>query len=289
MDEAEVMVEPITPLTAWLLEHGTRILLSLLVATAGYRLFYVLARRVKEQVQQRDGIEGSAMDKRAETLFNVITNAGLMVVATAATLTILQELDIQIAPLLASVGIVGLALGLGAQTLVQDVISGLFILIENQYTVGENVEINGLVGTVEQMTLRVTALRDVEGVLHMIPNGEIRIVSNRARDWARAIVDVGIPYEADVDLAMETLQAIGESMIDDPDIGPLLLEVPTVTGIEGLDDWQIRVRMMVKTLPTQRFNVERHMRREIRLAFDAKGLGLAAPRQEIVVLHPDGE
>lgn len=287
MDETEVIVESITPLTAWLLEHGTRILLILLVAVVGYRLFYVLARRVKEQVQRRDAIEDSAMDKRAETLFNVITSAGLTLVVTATTLTILQEVDIEIAPLLASVGIVGLALGLGAQTLVQDVISGLFILIENQYTVGETVEINGLVGTVEQMTLRVTALRDLEGVLHLIPNGEIRIVSNRARDWARAIVDVGITYEADVDLAMETLQSIGDTLVDDPDFGPLLLEAPTVTGIEGLDDWQIRLRLMVKTLPTQRFNVERHLRREIQQVFGEKGLGLASPRQEVVVLQPE--
>lgn len=287
MDEAEVIVESITPLTAWLLEHGTRILLILVVAVVGYRLFYLFARRIKEQVQRRDANEGSTVDRRAETLFNVITSAGLAIVVTATTLTILQEVDVQIAPLLASVGIVGLALGLGAQTLVQDVISGLFILIENQYSVGEIVEINGLTGTVEQMTLRVTALRDIDGVLHLIPNGEIRIVSNRSRDWARAIVDVGITYEADVDLAVQTLQEIGDTLVDDPDIGPLLLEAPTVTGIEGLDDWQVRLRLMVKTLPLQRPNVERYLRREIRQVFAEKGLGLAAPRQEVVVLQPE--
>lgn len=284
MDEAEVVVESLSPISAWMLTHGTRIALILVVAIVGYRLFYLLARRVKHRVQSRDDIEGSTLDRRAETLFDVITSAGLAVVVTAATLTVLQEVGIEIAPLLASVGIVGLALGLGAQTLVKDVISGLFILIENQFTVGETVELNGLVGTVEQMTLRVTMLRDVAGVLHLIPNGEIRIVSNRSRDWSRAIVDVGVPYEVDVDEAIAALYEIGEALRQDSEMASLVLEEPTVTGIEGLDDWQVRVRFMVKTLPNQHFNVQRYVRHEIQRVFPQRGLALASPRQEVVVL-----
>lgn len=279
--------ETLSPFMQWLLDHGIRILLILVLSLVVYRLFFLVARRVKLRVQSLDDIEGSPLDKRAETLFDVLTNAAGVAVFTAATLTILQELDIEIGPLLASVGIVGLALGLGAQTLVTDVIGGFFILVENQYTVGDLVEVAGVTGTVEEVTLRVTSVRDLEGVLHMIPNGEIRTVSNRSRDWSRAIIDVGITYEDDVEMAIEALQEIGQRLVADEAMQALLVDEPTVTGIEGLEDWQVRVRMMVKTQPTQHLEVERYLRRQIQEQFPARGLTLASPRQEIVVVGSD--
>lgn len=281
-------VETLTPLGRWMWEHGTRIVLILLLSIIVYRLFYLIARRLKRRVQAMDETEGSAMDMRAETLFDVVTNAAAVAIVTAATLTILQELEVEIGPLLASVGIVGLALGLGAQTLVKDVISGFFILVENQYIVGDLVELVGLTGTVEVVTLRVTHVRDVEGVLHIIPNGEIRTVSNRSRDWSRAIVDVGITYEDDVQKALATLREIGEKLVADEEMKPLLVDEPTVTGIEGLEDWQVRLRMMVKTQPTQHLDVQRYLRQQIREVFPERGLTLASPRQEIVVVGEGG-
>lgn len=281
-------VETLTPLGRWMWEHGTRIVLILLLSIIVYRLFYLIARRLKRRVQAMDETEGSAMDMRAKTLFDVVTNAAAVAIVTAATLTILQELEVEIGPLLASVGIVGLALGLGAQTLVKDVISGFFILVENQYIVGDLVELVGLTGTVEVVTLRVTHVRDVEGVLHIIPNGEIRTVSNRSRDWSRAIVDVGITYEDDVQKALATLREIGEKLVADEEMKPLLVDEPTVTGIEGLEDWQVRLRMMVKTQPTQHLDVQRYLRQQIREVFPERGLTLASPRQEIVVVGEGG-
>lgn len=281
-------VETLTPLGRWMWEHGTRIILILLLSLVVYRLFYLIARRLKKRVQAMDEVEGSAMDMRAETLFDVVTNAAAVAIVTAATLTILQELEVEIGPLLASVGIVGLALGLGAQTLVKDVISGFFILVENQYIVGDLVELVGITGTVEVVTLRVTHVRDVEGVLHIIPNGEIRTVSNRSRDWSRAIVDVGITYEDDVETALATLREIGEKLVADEEMKPLLVDEPTVTGIEGLEDWQVRLRMMVKTQPTQHLDVQRYLRQQIRDVFPERGLTLASPRQEIVVVGEGG-
>lgn len=283
MDSPQELFNGITPFVDWLLVHGVRIVIIVVLATLIYRLFYLAARRVKRHVQARDGEEGSSLDKRADTLFHVITNAGLAVVATAATLMVLQELEIEIAPLLASVGIVGLALGLGAQTLVGDVISGLFVLLENQYRVGDAIEVNGVIGTVEQMTLRVTSVRDVEGVLHYVPNGEIRMVANRSRDWSRAIVDVGIAYDVDVAAAMAALEEIVAEMLDDPTVSMLVVDEPQVMGVEGLEDWQVRLRLMAKTLPGQQFEVQRYLRRRIRRVFLEKGLELASPRQEIVI------
>lgn len=271
----------------WALDHGLRILVILILAVVAYRLFYVIARRLVRHMQEMDGIESSERDRRIETIFRLVANTGIVVVTTAATLTILQELEIDIGPLLASVGIVGLALGLGAQTLVKDVIGGLFIFVENTYTVGDVIEIAGIAGVVEEMTLRTTALRDLNGTLHVIPNGEIRIVSNRSRDWSRAVVEVGVTYEAHVAEAEAALEEAGRQLAADPDVGPLLLEEPAVTGIEGLEDWQIRLRILVMTRPGKQFDVERRLRAIIRAVFAERGLSLASPRQEVVLIQPD--
>ena len=273
-----------TKIRAWVLDHGLRILIILIVAVVAYRLFYVIARRLARRMQELDGIEGSERDRRIETIFRLVANTGIVVVTTAATLTILQELEIDIGPLLASVGIVGLALGLGAQTLVKDIIGGLFIFVENLYTVGDVVEIAGYAGVVEEMTLRTTALRDLNGTLHVIPNGDIRTVSNRSRDWSRAVVEVGVAYEAHVADAEAALEEAGRQLAADPEVGSLLLEEPAVTGIEGLEDWQIRLRILAKTQPGQQFDVERRLRAIIRAVFAERGLSLASPRQEVVLI-----
>ena len=274
-----------TVIQEWFLNHGLRILIILLLAVIAYRLFYVIARRLARRMKALDGIEGSERDRRIETIFRLVVNTGLVVVITAATLTVLQELEIDIGPLLASVGIVGLALGLGAQTLVKDIIGGLFIFVENMYTVGDVVEIAGYAGVVEEMTLRTTALRDLNGTLHVIPNGDIRTVSNRSRDWSRAVVDVGVTYEAHVAEAEAALEEAGRQLAAHPEVGPLLLEEPAVTGIEGLDDWQIRLRILAKTRPGKQFDVERELRRIIRATFAERGLPLASPRQEVVLIQ----
>ncbi len=277
--ETELMV-------SWLKDHGLRILVILLASFVSYRLLGIFTRFVSRQIQSVDDVEDSVLDKRTATIFRAIKSTGLVVIVVTALLMILTELGVEITPVLASVGVVGLALGLGAQTLVQDMISGLFILLENQYGLGETVTINGLTGTVERMTLRATIIRDLYGAIHIIPNGGIRIVCNKSRDWSRAIVDVGITYDEDVDLSLQALRDIGELSANEELIAAMLLELPTVTGIEGLDDWAVRLRLMVKTLPGQQWEVQRYWRRQIRIQFEEKGLDLAFPRQDVMVLQP---
>ena len=277
--ETELMV-------SWLKDHGLRILAILLASVVSYRLLDIFTRFVSRQIQSYDDVDGSLLDKRTATIFRTIKSSGMVVIVVTALLMILTELGVEITPVLASVGVAGLALGLGAQTLVQDMISGLFILLENQYGLGETVTINGLTGTVERMTLRATTIRDLYGSIHIIPNGGMRIVCNKSRDWSRAIVDVGITYDEDVDLSMQALRDIGELSANDELIAAVLLEAPTVTGIEGLDDWAVRLRLMVKTLPGEHWEVQRYWRRQIRIQFAEKGLDLAFPRQDIMVLQP---
>lgn len=268
----------------WLRGHGLAILLILIVSVVVYYFLGVTTKSLSRRLQALDGIDDSERDRRTKTIFRVIHSTGAVIIIVTTILMVLTELGVAITPVLASVGFAGLALGLGAQTLVKDMIAGLFILIEDQYTVKDVVEIGGITGTVEHMTLRATELRDLHGTVHIIPNGEIRIVANKSRDWSRAIVDVSVTYEEDVDTAVQTLQEIGEAMVEDEMMGLLLLEPANVTGVEGLEDWAVRLRIMVKTLPNAQFEVERYLRRQIRLTFAEKGLSLAFPRQDVMIV-----
>ena len=268
----------------WFSEHGLTILLILLVSVLAYYLLGVSTRAISRRIQALDDVEDSELDRRTKTIFRVIHSTGAVIIVSTAVMMILTELGVAITPVLASVGFVGLAFGLGAQTLVKDMIAGLFILIEDQYTVGDVAEIGGITGTVEHMTLRATELRDINGTVHIIPNGEIRIVANKSRDWSRAIVDVSVTYDEDVDTTVQTLQEIGEAMARDEAINGLLQEPMTVTGVEGLEDWAVRLRIMVKTLPNAQYEVQRYLRRQIRNTFAEQGLELAFPRQDIMIV-----
>lgn len=272
---------------AWLTDQGLTILFILILAVIAYRLLGMLTRWLTVRVQLLDDMDGSVFDKRTATVFRVIRSTGIVLIVATAVMMILTELGVSITPLLASVGIVSLALGLGAQTLVQDVISGLFILLENQYTVGDVIEVNGVIGEVERMSLRVTAVRDLYGTIHIVPNGEIRTVSNRTRNWSRAIVDVAITYEEDVDTAVAALNGIIQELDENSDLKDDLLETAQVTGVEGLEEWSVRLRIMVKTFPNRQWDVQRFLRRRIRDEFEQQGIALAFPRQTIQLVQPE--
>lgn len=259
--------------------HALRILLILLVAYAAVRLLDVLARRLVRRLKALDKVDGSTQDRQIDTVFTVVRSTGLVLIVASALFMILLEIGVDVGPMLTSVGIVGLALGLGAQTLVKDVVSGVFIMAEKLYRVGEVVSVGGYTGTVEQFTLRATTIRDFDGTRYTIPNGDIRAVSNKSRDWSRAIVDVGILYEADVPQAMAALQEIGRALPAHETLAPVLLEEPVVTGIESLGDWQVTLRISVVTLPGQQLDVQRHLRQEIK-----QRLALASPRQEVKIV-----
>jgi small conductance mechanosensitive channel len=265
----------------WFVSSGLQILLILILAAVAARLLSVGTRYLTNRIKRLDDVDGSDLDKRTDTIFNVVHNAGLAIILITTTLMVLDELSIDITPMLASVGIVGLALGLGAQTLVKDIIGGIFILMEGQYRVGDVVELQGKTGVVEDLTLRVTSVRDFQGDLHMIPNGDIRLVTNKGRDWSRAIVDVSIAYEEDIDRAVTTLEEIGRHAAEDSEVGRVFLEQPTVTGVEGIEDGQIRLRLIVKTVANEQWGVQRFLRRRIQEVFGQEGIKLAMPRREV--------
>jgi len=258
------------------------ILLIFLLAWASYRLLGAAIARVEKFVEDDDPDTVSEREQRAETLAQIVRSAGVVLIGTIAGAMILRELGLDIGPLLAGVGIVGLAVGFGAQTLVKDVISGVFILVENQFSVDDSVQIDGVSGTVEKMTLRVTFIRDASGTLHVIPNGEIRVLANKTKGWARAIVDVRVGYDVNLDEAMELLRTVGQQVHADPQISPLLLEEPTTLGPTQFGDTGVTMRLMVKTRAGQQWHVEREIRRRVKETFEREGIHISPhPRYDV--------
>ncbi len=265
----------------WLLTSGLRIVIIVVGSLVGYRFLRVLTTRFERLLAGAAPTDEEV--QRAKTLTRVVHTTALVAMVTIAGLMVLRELGLDITPLIAGAGVAGVAIGLGAQTLIKDIIGGFFILLENQFAVDDVIEVGGIAGGVEKMTLRATFLRDLEGVLHVVPNGEIRIVSNRTKNWSRAKLDLGVAYEEDVGRAMAVLEEIGRDFYQDEQFRPLLLEEPTVSGLEALGDWTMTVRIMVKTKPGKQYDVARELRRRVKETFEREGIEMPYPRQEILM------
>lgn len=257
------------------------------VAFMFYRGVKLLVKRlVAIKIDEEDPLVRRMREQRAQTLGSLFTHVALIFVATITVLTVLSVF-INIGPLLASVSVVGLAISFGAQSLVKDIISGTFILIEGQFGIGDVVKIGTAGGQVEKMTLRTTVLRDLHGAVHVIPNGEIKMVSNLTKKWSRAVLDVSFAYGEDVDSVMETLRQVGATLTQDPEWSALLIDSPEVLGVESMTDSAVVVRMTAKTLPLKQWDVSRELRRRIKKRLDADRIDVAHPRVTMVL--PPGE
>ena len=215
---------------------------------------------------------------RARTMASVLKSVTTATIGAIAVLTILDELGIPTAPLLASAGIVGIAVGFGAQALVRDIISGIFMLLEDQYGVGDVVDLGDASGIVEAVGLRVTRVRDVDGTVWYIRNGQIVRVGNRSQGWARAVLDVSVAYGEDIARAERVLLGVAHDLKDDERFGPLVLEEPEMWGVESVTADAVVLRLVVKTQPLQQWTVARELRRRIKESLDAKGVRLASPQ-----------
>jgi small-conductance mechanosensitive channel len=252
--------------------NAFRIVLIPLAAFVTIRLMNRLIRRLEMLADDGDPDTESEIEKRAATLGRVLRQVVVFFVWGTAAMLILTELGVSIGPILAGAGIVGVAVGFGAQALVKDMISGFFILLENQFRVHDVVSAAGVSGTVEAINLRTTVLRDVEGRVHVVPNGAITVVTNYTSEWSQALLDVGIPYRQDVDRAMAVLREVGASIEADPAYGKRILGRFEYPGIETLGDSSVVLRMSVRTQPHDRWHVRREMRARVKKAFDANGI-----------------
>ncbi|MCX3061293.1 mechanosensitive ion channel family protein [Streptomyces beihaiensis] len=241
-------------------------------------------------VLQRDnGKAGERREQRARTIGTVLSSIVSVVIALVALAMVLGEIGIALGPLLASAGVVGLAIGFGAQNLVADYLSGLLIMVEDQYGVGDFVDLGEAVGEVEQVGLRLTQVRDLDGGLWHIRNGEIRRVKNSSQDWGRALLDVGVAYDSNLDTVYEVLERTGRELRDDPRTGPLLLEEPSVWGVQSLDADAVVVRMAVKTRPLEQWGVTRELRRRVKDNLDAAGVEIPFQQRTVWMRHADDD
>jgi len=226
--------------------------------------------------------------RQLRTLAGVLNSVGIAVIVFLAAMQILPLLGVNMGPLLASAGVAGLAIGFGAQALVHDVINGFFILMENQYDVGDVVRLAGVAGVVESMTLRRTTLRDETGAVHTVPNSEIKIVSNLTRDWAQVALHVSVDYRENSDRILELLQQVGNELRTAPDYAALLVADPQVPGIERVAGGEVDYLMLVKTRPGQQYAVSRELRRRIKECFQKNNVQAGNPALVYVMDGPPG-
>jgi len=219
--------------------------------------------------------------QRAKTLGDLFRNLTTIVMLTIMVLLVLSELGFNLAPLIAGAGIIGVALGFGAQSLVADFLAGIFILMEDQYGVGDIVDVGDASGTVEEVQLRTTQIRAVDGVLWFVRNGEIVRVGNMSQDWSRSVLDIGIAYGADVKKAKAIMAKVGEDFAADPAHKKAVLEVPEVWGVEDLSADAVVLRMVVQTHPGTQWTAARELRERIKAAFDENGIAIPFPQRTV--------
>ena len=265
----------------WLMSSGLRAILILVGAVVVVRLTIFITRRVEQAFQDNDPSTMNEREKQAATLGKVIRNIARILVWSVALMMILKELGIDIGPILAGIGIMGLAVGFGAQSLVKDFLAGMFILIENQYNVGDVIEAAGAKGQVEKITLRATTLRDLEGNVHIVPNGAIDVVTNRTRQWSRFVLDIGVAYKENVDEVMGVLKEIGDELAADAKFSSMITAPLEVLGVQDFADSAVIIRVMFTTQPVKQWSVGREFRRRVKNTFDAKGIEIPFPHTTI--------
>jgi moderate conductance mechanosensitive channel len=290
-------------LVVWLIRHGLepalQILLILVLALA---LLWFIRRTIRRAVgrakdpdaargrryRQRVGFQGEGRvehslrrGQRADALGALATSIAGVLIWTLVVFMVLGTFGITLGPLVAGAGILGLALGFGAQGLVRDFISGVFMLIEDQYGVGDIIDAGEAVGVVEAVTLRTTRIRDIEGTLWHVPNGEIRRVGNKSQEWARVLLDISIAYRTNVDHAFEIIEAVAVAMAEEEAYRDLFMAPPEVWGVEHLGADGVDVRLVIKVQPAKQWALSRELRRRIKAAFDAAGIEIPFPQRTI--------
>jgi len=247
--------------------RGVQILLILVLALAAVRILHFFTRRLERDVDEADVIRKRLREQRLHTVASLLNYLGHFTIAVVASLMVL--------------GVFSLAVSFGAQTLIKDLIAGLFMLVEGQCAVGDVVRVGDIAGMVERITLRTTVLRDLQGVVHVIPNGSIQVLSNLTKSWSKAVLDLGVAYKEDVDRVIRVIQDEAGAMYADPQWRSLIMEEPQVLGVQEFGDSAVVIRLSFKTLPLKQWDVAREFRRRIKKRFDAEGIEIPFPHRTL--------
>ncbi len=274
---------PLERITAWLFQEGLRVLLIGVLAYFTVRIASLGIGHVEQVVASRTpaGTERSEFINRLHTIGGLATNAVRVAVFGAAAMMIMQELGVNITPLLTAAGIGGLAIGFGAQNLVRDVISGFFLILEDQIHVGDVVSIDGTSGLVQAVKLRTVVLRDLSGTVHVIPNGAISTLSNMTKEFSYYVMDVGVAYKEDTDHVVDVLREVGADLESDQHFAPHILEPLEILGVNEFGDSAVNIKIRIKTAPLKQWMIGRELRRRIKKAFDARGIEIPFPHMSL--------
>ncbi len=258
---------------SWLTDHGVKIVGIIVVSII---LFYILKRAILPliAITRKKHLEEKSeeVEKRVKTLSHIITGISITIIAITATFMVLDELGINIVPLLASFGILGVAIGFGAQSLFKDLIAGFFILAESQYNVGDVIKIANVWGVVEEINIRRTVLKDLDGVIHVIPNGEITVASNYTRKCSLVNLNISVGYDTDIDHAIAVINRVCKEIGAEPSWKELIISTPQVLRVENLGDLAIEIKVVGETKPIKQWDVAGEIRKRIKKAFDEEGI-----------------
>lgn len=269
----------ILSLISWFLTRGIKIFGILLVAHFVNKLGgKVIERAIRKGVRDTTG---EATEKRQNTLIGVFVGALKVIVWLVAIMMILPELGISVGPMLAGAGILGVALGFGAQYMIRDFLAGLFIIIENQYREGDVVCLDGTCGLVEDINLRQTILRDLDGIVHYISNGEIKKASNLSKQFARINLNIGISYKENLDKIIGVVNKVGKELAEDPQWKDLILKPPQFLRVDDFGESAIIIKILGETKPLKQWDVTGELRKRIKIAFDKKGIEIPFPQRVI--------
>lgn len=266
----------------WLLQHGIRILIIIVIGAAlWFALQHFAPALVRRSVSRTKGESAEGRKKRVDTLTGVFVGTGRILIILIITFMVLDEAGVSITPVLASFGIAGIAVGFGAQYLVRDLIAGIFILMENQYRVGDVAKVADVIGIVEAVNLRKTILRDLDGIVHHVPNGEIRVASNYTRRFARVNLNIPVAYDTDLDHAISVINRVGAELAQDERWQPVIKTAPQVLRIDNLGDSGIEIKILGDVKPMQQWAVMGELRLRLKKAFDAEGIEIPWPHTKV--------
>jgi small conductance mechanosensitive channel len=272
----------ITAFQNWAVSDGLRIVAVIIGALIVHKiLLSVLDRTIRQIVVRDEHMSAEAERKREETLIHIVHSTVHVVLVAVVAMMVLSVAGLDIGPLLAAAGIAGIAFGFGGQYLIRDVISGLFIILENQYRVGDVVELDGTTGTVEDITLRMTTLRDLDGVVHHVPNGVVEKVSNMAKQFARVNLDVGVGYSSDLEQVIEVTNRVGEELAADEYFGKLIVKTPQFVRVNDLGDSAVIIKILGDVQPLKQWEVTGELRKRLKIAYDHEGIEIPFPQRVI--------
>lgn len=279
---SNIVQKIIQSIIPWLTSHGIKILAVIVAAYLIRRFGGIFIEKFVRKITISDHfLTKEAEKKREDTLIRIFSSGLGVIIWIFAGLIILQEVGFAIAPFLAAAGIAGLAFGFGGQYLIRDLISGLFIIMENQYRVNDVVCFDGTCGLVEDISLRMTTLRDLDGVVHHVPHGEIKKVSNLTKHFARVNLNIGVSYNSNLEQVISVVNKVGQEIAEDPDWKEFILKPPRFLRIDDFGDSAIIIKILGETKPIKQWDVAGELRKRLKIAFDKEGIEIPFPQRVI--------